>query len=183
MIPSHLEWSVGDYRERWTESIMEKVTRGVTCCISDRSSQLMGNSCTNSASNRYRWRESHHPEEGTVPHAKWLKLKAEVWMSNDDCNPNDRLRSWVIRLSKQLMKNQSSMVLTAKKRHCHGWKKLLPTRMIILMLLGDQLNSTKSLNPTSTGETAGDKADNIWFPILSSYWKLIQRKGTQVNRE
>ena len=49
------------------------------------------------------------------------------------------------------------------------------------MPLGDQLNSTKSQNPTSTGETAGDNADNLWCPILSSYWKLIQRKGTQVN--
>ena len=40
-------------------------------------------------------------------------------------------------------------------------KKLLPSRMIILMLLGDQLNSTKSQNPTSTGERAGDNADNL----------------------
>ena len=68
----------------------------------------------------------------------------------------------VIRLSKKFMKNQSSMVLTAKNRHCHGWKKLLLSRMIILMLLGDQLNSTKSQNPTSTGVKAGDNADNLW---------------------
>ena len=40
-------------------------------------------------------------------------------------------------------------------------KKIIPSRMIILMLLGDQLNSTKSQNPTSTGERAGDNADNI----------------------
>ena len=62
-------------------------------------------------------------------------------------------------------------------------KKLLPSRMIILMLLGDQLNSNKSQNPTSTGETAGDNANNLWCSILPSYWNLIQLKGTQVNRE
>ena len=82
-------------------------------------------------------------------------------MSNDDYNTNDRSRSWVIRLSKQIMKNKSSIILTAIKRHCHGWEKLLPSRMLILMLLGDQLNSNKSLNPTSTGETAGNNADNL----------------------
>ena len=40
-------------------------------------------------------------------------------------------------------------------------KKLLPSRMIILMLLGDQLYSTRSQNPNSTGERAGDNADNL----------------------
>ena len=124
------EWSVGGDREQWTERITEKVTGVVTCCLSERSSGLMGSSCTNSASNRYRQREYRLPEEGTVPPAKWRKLKAEVWMSNDDCNPKDRSRSWVIRLSKKLMKNQSSMERTAKKRHCPCWKKLLPSRMI-----------------------------------------------------
>ena len=49
-----------------------------------------------------------------------------------------------------------------------------------LMLLGDQLNSTKSQNTTSTGETAGDNADNLWFPILHSYWNLIRLKDTRV---
>ena len=62
-------------------------------------------------------------------------------------------------------------------------KKLLPSRMIILMLLGDKLKSTKSQNPTSTGERASDNADNIWSPILSSYWNLIQLEETQVNWE
>ena len=51
------------------------------------------------------------------------------------------------------------------------------------MLLGDQLNSTKSQNPTSTGERAGDNSNNLWSPILSSYWNLIQLKETQVNWE
>ena len=40
-------------------------------------------------------------------------------------------------------------------------KKLLPSRMIILMLLGEQLQSTKSQNPNSTGERAGHNADNL----------------------
>ena len=40
-------------------------------------------------------------------------------------------------------------------------RKFLPSKMIILMLLGDQLSSTKSQNPTSTGERAGDNADNL----------------------
>ena len=62
-------------------------------------------------------------------------------------------------------------------------EKNSPSRMIILMLLGDQLNSTKSQNPTFTGEIAGDNADNLWCPILPSYWNLIQLKGTQVNWE
>ena len=62
-------------------------------------------------------------------------------------------------------------------------EKLFPSRMIIIMLLGDQLNSTKSQNSTSTGEISGDNADNIWCPILSSYWNLIQHKGTQENWE
>ena len=51
------------------------------------------------------------------------------------------------------------------------------------MLIGDQLNSTKSQNPTSTGETAGDNVDNLWCPKLDSYWNLVQLKNTQVNWE
>ena len=43
-----------------------------------------------------------------------------------------------------------------------------------LMLLVDQLNSTKSQNSTSNGETACDNADNLWCPILIFYWDLIQ---------
>ena len=62
-------------------------------------------------------------------------------------------------------------------------KKLLPSRMIILMLLENKLITTKSQNPTSTGERAGDNANNIWCPILSSYWNLIQLGVTQVNWE
>ena len=50
----------------------------------------------------------------------------------------------------------------------------------VLMLLGDQLNSTKSQNPISTGETAGDNADNLWCPILDFCWNLIQLEDTQV---
>ena len=38
----------------------------------------------------------------------------------------------------------------------------------VLMLLGDQFNSTKYQNPTSTGETDSDNANNIWCPILFS---------------
>ena len=62
-------------------------------------------------------------------------------------------------------------------------KKLLPSRMIILMLLENKLFTNKSQNPTSKGETAGDNADNLWSPILFSYWNLIQLKVTQVNWE
>ena len=62
-------------------------------------------------------------------------------------------------------------------------KKLLPSMMIILMLLGDTLKSTKSQNPTSTGDRAGDNDINLWSPILSSYWNLIQLEETQVNWE
>ena len=40
-------------------------------------------------------------------------------------------------------------------------KKLLPSRMIILMILENKLITTKSKNPTSTGERAGDNADNL----------------------
>ena len=40
-------------------------------------------------------------------------------------------------------------------------KKILPSRMIILMLLENKLITTKSKNPTSTGEIAGDNADNL----------------------
>ena len=123
-------WSVGGDREWWNERRTEIVTRVVTCCLSERSSRLLGNSCANSTYHRYRQRVSCHPEEGTMPPAKQQKLKNEVWMSNDDCNPNGRSRSWVIRLSKKFMKNQSSMVLTVKKRHCPFWKKLLPSMMI-----------------------------------------------------
>ena len=50
----------------------------------------------------------------------------------------------------------------------------------VLMLLGDQLNSTKSQNPISTGETACDNADNLWCLILISYWNLIELKNTEV---
>ena len=46
-------------------------------------------------------------------------------MSNDDCNPNDRSRSWVIRLSKTFMKNPSSTVLTVKKAPLSLLKKKL----------------------------------------------------------
>ena len=62
-------------------------------------------------------------------------------------------------------------------------KKLLPSRMIILMILENKLITTKSQNPTSTGEKAGDNANNLWSPILFSYWNLIQLKVTQVNWE
>ena len=62
-------------------------------------------------------------------------------------------------------------------------KKLLPSRVIILMLLENKLFTTKSQNPTSTSERAGDNADNLWSPILSSYWNLIQLEVTQVNWE
>ena len=48
------------------------------------------------------------------------------------------------------------------------------------MLLGDKLNSTKSLNPNSTGEIAGDNADNLLCPILDFCWNLIQLEDTQV---
>ena len=40
-------------------------------------------------------------------------------------------------------------------------KKLLPSSMIILMLLENKLFTNKSQNPTSKGETAGDKAENL----------------------
>ena len=53
-------------------------------------------------------------------------------------------------------------------------EKILPSRMIILMLLENKLITTKSKNPTSTGERASDNADNLWSPILSYYWNLIQ---------
>ena len=99
------EWFVGGDREQWTERRTEIVTGVVTCCLSKRSSRILGNSCAYSASNRYRRRESRLPEEGTMPPAKCRKLKAEVWMSDDDCNPNDRSRSWVIRLSKKKEKS------------------------------------------------------------------------------
>ena len=62
-------------------------------------------------------------------------------------------------------------------------KKILPSRMIILMLLENKLITNKSQNPTSTGERAGDNADNLWSPILFSYWNLIQLKVTQLNWE
>ena len=40
-------------------------------------------------------------------------------------------------------------------------EKLLPSSMKILMLLENKLITTKSQNPTSTGETAGDNAENL----------------------
>ena len=40
-------------------------------------------------------------------------------------------------------------------------KKNLPSRMIILMLLENKVITTKSKNPTSTGERAGENTDNI----------------------
>ena len=58
--------------------------------------------------------------------------------------------------------------------------KLNSTNPKILLILGDQLNSTKFQNPTSTGETAGDNADNLLCPILDFYWNLIQLKDTQI---
>ena len=51
------------------------------------------------------------------------------------------------------------------------------------MLLENKLITTKSKNPTSTGERAGDNADILWSPILFSYWNLIQLKVNQVNWE
>ena len=62
-------------------------------------------------------------------------------------------------------------------------KKLLPAKIIILMLIVNTLITTKSQNPTSIGERAGDNANNQWSPILFSYWNLIQLKVTQVNWE
>ena len=62
-------------------------------------------------------------------------------------------------------------------------KNSLTSRMIILMLLENKLITTKSKNPTSTGERAGDNTNNLWSPILFSYWNLIQLKVTQVNWE
>ena len=62
-------------------------------------------------------------------------------------------------------------------------KKILPSRMIILMLLENKLITTKSKNSTSTGERAGENADNLWSQIMSSYWNLIQLGVTQVNWE
>ena len=53
----------------------------------------------------------------------------------------------------------------------------------VLMPLGDKLNSTKSQNPTSTGKRAGDNADNLCSPILSSYGNLIKLEVTQVKWE
>ena len=50
----------------------------------------------------------------------------------------------------------------------------------VLMLLGDKLNSTKSQNPTSNGETSGDNDENIWCPILIFYWNLIQLENRQL---
>ena len=50
----------------------------------------------------------------------------------------------------------------------------------VLIILGDQLNSTKSQNPISTGETAGDNANNLWCPIMDFCWNLIQLEDTQV---
>ena len=47
-----------------------------------------------------RW-ESRHPEEGTMPPLKSQKIKGKVWKSHEDCNPNDRSHSWVIRLSEK----------------------------------------------------------------------------------
>ena len=51
------------------------------------------------------------------------------------------------------------------------------------MLLGDQLNSTKSQNPISTGETAGDNTENLWCLILDFCWNLIQLEDTQLYLE
>ena len=51
------------------------------------------------------------------------------------------------------------------------------------MLLENKLITTISQNPTSTGETAGDNAENLWSPILFSYWNLIQLEVTQVKWE
>ena len=60
-------------------------------------------------------------------------------------------------------------------------KKLLPSSMTILMLIENKLFTNKSQNPTSKGETAGDDAENLWSPILFSYWNLIKLGVTQVN--
>ena len=51
------------------------------------------------------------------------------------------------------------------------------------MLLENKLFTNKSQNPTSKGETAVDNAENLWSPILFSYWNLIQLGVTQVNWE
>ena len=51
------------------------------------------------------------------------------------------------------------------------------------MLLGDQLNLTKSQNWISTGETAGDNADNLWCPIMDFCWNLIQLDVTKLYLE
>ena len=104
-------------------------------------------------------------------------------MSNDDSNPNDRSRSWVIWLSKKGYEKSFLNDINGDKAPLSWMKKILPSRMIILMLLGDQLNSTKSQNPTYTGERADDNANNLCSPILSSYWNLIQLEETQVNWE
>ena len=147
---------------------MGKVTGVVTCCLSDRSSQLLGNSCANSASNRYCQIESNHPKEGTVPPAKWRKIKG--WGVNVQ---------WWLQSQRQVALMGDKVIKKSYEKINPKWyygnkaplslmKKLLPSRMIILMLLGDKLKSTKSQNPTSTGERSSDNADNIWSPILFS---------------
>ena len=53
----------------------------------------------------------------------------------------------------------------------------------VVMLLGNQLNSTQSQNSISTGGRAGDNADNRWCPILDFFWNLIELEDTQVYLE
>ena len=55
--------------------------------------------------------------------------------------------------------------------------------MIILMLLENKLFTNKSQNPTSTGETAGDNAENLMEPNTVPLFELNQTRGTQVNWE
>ena len=59
--------------------------------------------------------------------------------------------------------NEKSILndINGDKAPLSSLKKILYSRMIILMLLGDKLNLTKSQNPNSTGERAGDNSENI----------------------
>ena len=51
------------------------------------------------------------------------------------------------------------------------------------MLLENKIITTKSQNPTSKGETAGDNAENRMEPDTVPLFELYQTRGTQVNWE
>ena len=66
---------------------------------------------------------SCHPPKGE-------NIKAGVWMSNDDSDTNDRSRSWVLRLSKNLMKRSIVDSGNGEKGPFSFQRKKLPSRMI-----------------------------------------------------